>query len=281
VIAGQKAKLARASHGVTYDPAHDEIFASQIETGAVVVFRGDVDGEQAPIRIIQGGRTRLHHPWQMGLDLKHEELYVDDFVINDSGGILVFKRDANGDEPPLRMIAGSKSQMSRPAGVAVDPETNLVVAATMTRLSQKRDDLGGVFIFNRTDDGNVAPLRVIAGPHTGIYSAWHVATYEKHIYATISNIIWKPTFDMGGFACRPGVTKPSPWVWNHPPGFVGVWRESDDGDQPPRAIIGGGDSGVYGPVGLVLDPRDGEVMVTDQRNQLYTFLVPQIFSPTL
>jgi hypothetical protein len=281
VIAGQKTKLVRYSHGVTYDPVHDELFASEVQASAIVVFSGGVDGEQPPIRIIQGGKTRLHTPWQMGIDSKHDELYVDDFVTNGYGGILIFRRDANGNSAPIREIAGVKTRLHRPAGVAVDTETNLVAASTMTHLSPKSQEHGALLTFNRIDNGDVAPRAVITGPHTGIYAAWHVALYQGHIFATISNVMWKPEFDLGGFSCRPGLTQVSPWPFTHRPGFIGVWREADSGDVPPRAIIGGGDSGVYGPLGLVIDPKDGEVIVTDSHNQIYSFLVPQIFSPSL
>ncbi|MBF6571080.1 MAG: hypothetical protein IVW54_19620 [Candidatus Binataceae bacterium] len=278
IIYGTRSKLVRYSHGVTYDPVHDELFATEPQTSAILVFKGGADGEAAPIRVIQGGKTQLHTPWQLALDLKHNEIFAVDFVTGGKGGVLAFARDANGNVPPLRVISGPKTGLIRPAGVAVDSDRNLLVVTTMTRLSQRVREHGGLFIFNRTDNGDVAPRGIIGGPRTGIYSAWQVATYKGLIFANISNVVWKPTYDLGGYACEPGVTRPSPWVWQHPPGFVGVWRETDHGDVPPEGIIGGGDSSLYGPVGLVIDPRDGEVIVTDQDNQIYSFLVPQVFA---
>jgi hypothetical protein len=276
IISGQKAKLVRYSHGVTYDPAHDEIFASEPQTSAILAFRGGAEGEEAPLRVIQGAKSNLHSPFQMAVDLQHDELLVADAVLD---GVLTFRRDANGDVAPVRMIAGKRVRLFHTSGVAVDTERNLMVVAFASNRSGKHEH-GGIHIFNRTDNGNVAPRATIAGPHTGIYSAWHVAVYAGHIFATIGNLMYKPAYDLGGFSCRSGVTRPPPWVWNHPPGFIGVWRETDNGDVPPRAIIGGGDSGVYGPTGLAIDPKDGEISVTDQRNQIYTFLVPQLFAPT-
>ncbi len=278
VIWGQKSKVVRYSHGVLYDPAHDETFASEPSTSAILVFRGGANGEEAPIRVIQGSKTRLHGPWQMALDLKHDELYTADFM---GDTILVFPRDANGNVAPVRAIDGRKSGMFRPAGVAVDADRNLVVVATVVRKSGEHPEPGGLYVFNRNDNGNVEARAVIKGPRTGIHAAWHVALYQGHIFAAVPNTMWRPVYDLGGFACRPGVTKPSPWVWTHPLGFVGVWRETDNGDVPPRGIIRGGDSGLYSPFGLSLNPEEGEVLVTDQRNQIYSFVVPQLFTPDL
>ena len=73
-------------------------------------------------------------------------------------------RDGNGDVPPLRTIRGAKTGLDEVRGVAVDPVHNLVVVGS------RSDNKGttGVFIFNRTDNGDVAPRAVIAGPRSGI-----------------------------------------------------------------------------------------------------------------
>jgi hypothetical protein len=254
------------------------MFASQATSSAIVVFRGGANGEEAPIRVIQGPKTHLHGPWQMAIDVKHDELYTAD---PRGSQVVVFRRDANGNAAPLRILQALKSGMFSPSGVAVDPDNNLVVVATYVRTALHHHEPGGLYIFNRTDQGEVRPRGLITGPRSGIQAAFHVAVSQGHIFATISNLRYKPVYDIGGFACRPDVTEPPLWVWTHAPGFVGVWRETDTGDVPPRGIIRGGDSGLYGPTGLAIDPQDGEVMVTDQRNQVYSYIVPQLFTPNL
>ncbi len=279
VIGGQKSKLVRYSHGVVYDPIHDEIFATEPETSAIVVFRGGANGEEAPIRMIQGSKTRMHGPWGIALDLKHDEVYAADFT---GSQIVVYPRGANGNVAPLRAIGGRKTLLHHTPTVAVDIDNDLLVTATRAPMSLVQNEKpGGLLVFNRTDNGDVAPRGVIRGPKTGMYFPFHVAVHQGHIFATITNLHRKPVYDDAGFACRPGVTEPAPWIWTHPPGFVAVWRETDNGDVPPRGIIRGGDSGLYGPTGLSIDPKDGEVSVTDQRNQIYTFIVPQLFEPNL
>jgi DNA-binding beta-propeller fold protein YncE len=46
---------------------------------------------------------------------------------------------------------------------------------------------------------------------------------------------------------------------------------------PPSATIGGAFSQIVHPTGLALNPKDGEIYVTDSiRNGLFTYLVPDL-----
>src|SRR5260370_32820823 len=161
VIEGQGTKLSRTMHGIAYDAVHDEMIVPVHLAGALLVFRGDAKGEEAPIRVIQGPHTRILRPETVALDLQHNEIFV-----GEDGGkdVMVFPREANGDVAPLRTIRGPKTGLDEVRGVAVDPIHNLLV------VSSRGGNKGttGVFIFNRTDDGDVAPRAVIAGPKTGI-----------------------------------------------------------------------------------------------------------------
>ena len=44
-------------HDLAYDAIHDEIVVTSPLTQAILTFRGNADGEEAPIRIIQGAKT--------------------------------------------------------------------------------------------------------------------------------------------------------------------------------------------------------------------------------
>ena len=52
-VAGQKALLARTSHGSAYHPERDEFMIANFYAQAVQIYRGDSDGDVAPVRIIQ------------------------------------------------------------------------------------------------------------------------------------------------------------------------------------------------------------------------------------
>jgi hypothetical protein len=275
---GQHTKESRDQHGIAYDPARDEIFVVAMVAGAVEAFAGGADGDAPPLRIIQGPKTQLHNPWDPAVDDVHHELGIADL---EGKSALVFAIDANGNVPPLRVIKGRNTGFYRPAALTIDPENNLIIVSTTTpygRNSWQKD--AGLFIFSRTANGNVKPLRVIAGPRTGINSAWHLATYHGKIYVAVSNTHYLPPYLTNGYAPRPGVKDcpTSPFLVSDDAGFIGVWNETDDGDVPPRAVIRGALSELVGPGGLAINPEAGELYATDgKRNGIFSYLVPELF----
>ena len=58
-LEGQKTLLSRTMHGFSYDPIHDEIVVNSPLSQAILVFRGGANGEEAPLRIIQGPKTGI------------------------------------------------------------------------------------------------------------------------------------------------------------------------------------------------------------------------------
>jgi hypothetical protein len=269
IIQGQKTKLTRAAHGITYDKARDLILASEPLAAAIVTFPAGAHGEVAPLRVLQGPKTQLHRPFQLEVDDVHKELVVADSV---SSRILFYRWDASGNTPPLRYIGGPKTGMyGGVIGVAVDPVRNIVVGT-----ASDQHHRGAIFVFDRRASGDVAPLGVITGPHTGIKSLWHVAVYNGKIFAVAFNSGYFPPYDRGGFAPTPGCTGP-PKPWLAPIGFIGVWNLTDKGDVPPRAYIRGAASDLLHPASIALDPPDGELFTGDGgRNGVFAFQVPQL-----
>jgi hypothetical protein len=117
-LEGHKTLLSRTMHGMGFDPIHDEIVVNSPLAQAILVFRGAADGEEAPIRVIQGPKTRILGVGYGALstvtpDPHNNEIFIP---IGSGGyrergnggpeGILVFDRLANGDVPPKRFISG-------------------------------------------------------------------------------------------------------------------------------------------------------------------------------
>jgi len=61
--------------------------------------------------------------------------------------------------------------------------------------------------------------------------------------------------------------------------FLGVWSIEDNGDVPPKYKIPiGPRTTLKKPFGVVLNPKDKEVIISDMRlNGVLTFSVPEIF----
>ncbi len=72
-----------------------------------------------------------------------------------AGRVLIFPANANGDAPPAAKIAGSKTHLGHPCGIAVDAQHNVYVA-----------NLRSVGVYAPGTYGNAPPTRLIAGPQT-------------------------------------------------------------------------------------------------------------------
>jgi DNA-binding beta-propeller fold protein YncE len=274
VIEGQGTFLSRTMHGVAYDEINDEIILPVALGGAVLVFRGGAVGEEAPVRVIQGQKTRLIRPQTIAVDPVHDEIIVGDTTART---VFVFDRKAHGDVAPKRAIYGERTRMLDIVGVAVDPARNVIVASTRSA------NTIGLVTFNRTDTGNVAPRTVIAGPHTGLGHFRQVAIdpgtgriflaqqsmREKQLESYRGEV---PRTDEEREAARKASTGRTG------PGFIGVWELDDNGDVPPRAIIQGPASRLLSPGGVILNPARGEVYAVDGGSSaVYAYLVPEFF----
>lgn len=268
VITGAATKMSRTVHGIAYDPVRDEIYVTNALADAVLVFRAGANGAEPPVRMIQGPCTGLVNPHAISLDLEHREILVSSLSAR---SIAIFPMEAEGNVTPIRYIRGPKTRLGHTVGMGVDTQTNVLVVANSE----------DVLFFDRTATGDVAPVGEIKGAHTGIRDEpWEIEVRKGKIFLAASNhlhlnlyaqVTIKPEYADGR-----AVPPEDPWL-NPELGFIGVWNARDRGDVPPLAKIGGPFSQLVHPTGLALNPRDGEIYVTDSiRNGLFTFLVPDL-----
>jgi len=253
-------------HGIFYDREHDEMVVPVALAGAVLVFRGAASGAEVPIRILQGPATQIVRPDTLYVDVKHGELVVDSG--NDS--ILIFGRTAQGDVVPLRVIRGPKTGISNIYGLAVDPIRNLIFVANRVGEENGRDSTDSILVFNRTDNGDVAPRARIGGPRTGMLKIRQIEADPERgqLFVTVKNN--REFYDHHA-------NMPTPWNPERT-GFIGVWNATDDGDVPPKAIIKGPATGLVWPAGLAISPETAEVFTIDSvSNSLFTFTMPELF----
>jgi len=269
IITGARSKMSRTVHGIAYDPVRDEIYVSNALADAVLVYRGDANGAEPPVRIIQGPCTGLVNPHAVSLDLAHREILVSSLSAR---AIAVFPMEVSGNATPLRYIKGPKTQLGHTVGLGVDPETNVLVVAN-------QED---ILFFDRLATGDVAPTGQIKGEHTGIRDEpWELHVLNGKIFLAASNHLhvnlYQQVMLRPEYADGRAKVPDDPWL-NPQLGFIGVWSVRDRGDVPPRARIGGAFSQLVHPTGLALNPKHGEVYVTDSvRNGLFSFLAPDWF----
>jgi len=240
-------------HDIRYDAVHDEFLITNPFASAVLTFRGGANGEEPPIRYIQGPKTLLSGPDRVDVDPIHNEIFVPN-----RDAILVFRRGANGNVAPIRIIQGPDTLLRSAASVAVDPVNNVLVVG-LYKDDLRKPGLGALLIFNRTDNGNIKPQRVIRGPKTGLQ-----IPEQMQVYPPRGWII---------------TTQTSDYTDSEPEGtFIGVWSIHDNGDVPPRWKIGGPKSMIKKPRGVALNPKNKEIIVADMRlNSVLTYYFPEIF----
>jgi sugar lactone lactonase YvrE len=146
----------------------------------VTVYPPEADGEVGPLRTLEGGHTELESPSGLALD-RGGRLYVSDrreaSGLNaygpDLGAIRIYDAGANRDEAPVRTIVGSFTRLNGPGGLAIDRVGNVYVP------NYWGTGPGSVTVYGPEADGDVRPLRMIAGPATGLQSPAAVALGER------------------------------------------------------------------------------------------------------
>jgi hypothetical protein len=238
-IAGQNTLFTRTMHDMAYDPVRDEIIVPQFFAFAILTFRGDANGNVAPVRKILGRSTQLKNPMALAVDPVHGEIFVPQ-----DRRVLVFPRDADGDVPPLRILEGPDTGL-RPSRLTVDPIHNRLIVSGG----------GGLRIFDRTASGNTKPLAFIS--HKDAAEVTLLTTYPEK--GMIFGIV-------------------TPGGRYRPEDFVGVWSIHDDGDVPPRWTIGGPNGLLKDARGVAVDVKNKNVIVSDKTlNAVLTFHVPEAF----
>ncbi len=263
LIFGQASKLSRTMHAIRYNPKRDEFYVGNPFAQAVLAFRGGADGQEPPIRIIQGPRTRLQDSETLEVDSVHDEL-----LIPQNNHVLVFPVAANGDVAPIREFHSPERDGWRAAGgIAVDPVHNVLVLAGTVLGSKKAgysspygDAREALLIFDRTASGEAQPLRVIRGPSTGMHAIRQMEIQPRGGWIVISQMT-------DGSNPEPQGT------------YIGVYSIYDNGNLPPRWKIDSMPSHLMKkPHGIALNARRKEVIVADMTmNSILTFYFPEIF----
>ena len=250
----------------------------------IAVFARSANGNVAPVRVIEGGHTRLSRTSHaIAFDERNDEIVVPNPFAE---AVLFFKGNASGDEAPIRVIQGPKTLLEENDELAIDsvhgevyvPTRQAILvfsrlangdvapiralAGAKTRINRARGiaidpvnniiaignrDPQGILIFNRTDEGDVTPRGIISGRRTGIYATkgFTINPERKELIATVEARGVQVTRNIGE-------------------SFVGIWNYTDNGDIAPKAVIKGPDTMLIAPRGAALDVQHQEIFVIDK-----------------
>jgi hypothetical protein len=161
----------------------------------------------------------------------------------------------------MRIIRGAKTGLGDPHGVFYDGTNNEIVVANHGNVSGRQSSpgdtprrgrsqapgadeplVGGRFeapsitVYPGTANGDVAPIRRIQGPATGLN--WPMALDVDLEHNEIA-------------------------VANNGDSSIRVFRRTDSGDVPPIRVIKGARTGIAGPMGVAHDVKNDEIWVAN------------------
>jgi DNA-binding beta-propeller fold protein YncE len=190
--------------------------------------------------------------------------------VQHDSALVVYRKGATAEEPPLRLLQGDRTRLADPHGVAFDPKLGVLFVTNHGSVHSVAEDAadplgtregGGepripnfpldremaipgsgrtlppsITVYAKNASGDTAPLRVIQGPRT--------------------QLNW-PT----GVAVDP--ERGELYVTNDTVHSILVFDVNASGDVAPKRVLRGPRTGLKNPTGLALDFTHGEFWVAN------------------
>jgi DNA-binding beta-propeller fold protein YncE len=244
-VIGGTATRVEMMCGVYIDPKTREIYVLNNDTQPwLPVFSTDAMGNAKPSRFLAGIR---------GFSLTAHEERQELFIVNqEDNAVYVYRKQAEGEEKPLRVLRGDDTQMADPHGIALDTKNNLMFVTNFGSAQVTDPQTGrrhgaykqpSITVYPLLAAGNTKPLRVIEGPKARLNWPAHLALDEE---------------------------RQELFVANDADDSVLVFRASEQGDVAPIRVIKGSNTGIKHPPGIALDAKLGELYVASMGNSSVT-----------
>ena len=144
---------------------------------SITQYAAGSSGNAAPIATIRGPSTTLSFPADVALDASAYVYVTNGYASSGGGWVAVFSPNSNGNVAPARLIRGSATGLSGPAGIALDASGNAYVS---------NHGSNSISVFASGANGNVAPIRAIAGSNTGLNAPTGIAV-DSNGYVYVAN----------------------------------------------------------------------------------------------
>jgi DNA-binding beta-propeller fold protein YncE len=242
---------------VTVDPDAREVYTVDNDIGdRMMVFSYDADGNAKPLRAL----SVPHQAWGLSINSVRKEIAVS---VEGPRQIVVYAQNATGSDAPLRMIRGPHTGLGDPHGVFFDGKNNEIVVANHGNQNGRETAPGsvaparrgggggggerGALVGGRFDEpsitvypgeatGDVAPVRRIQGPKTGLNWPMAISVDAGHDEIAVAN--------SGDSSIR-------------------IFSRTASGDAAPVRIIKGTRTGIHGPMGVTFDVKNDELWVAN------------------
>jgi DNA-binding beta-propeller fold protein YncE len=250
VIGGHHTKV-EFNCGLYIDPKTGDIYSVNNDTlDTMTVFNREARGDVKPTREL----ATPHRTYGIAVDEGAEELFM---TVQDSPAVYVYRKYAEGEEEPLRIMRGNKTQLSDAHGIALDTKNGWMFVANYGNGGVFRElpngELGGkipgsgkftppsitVYPIKAKDD--TAPIRIIQGDKTQFNWPAHLSIDEERGEIYVAND--------GGHS-------------------VLVFKTTDNGNVVPTRVIKGPKTQLRNPTGVFVDIKNNEVVVANMGNHM-------------
>ncbi len=131
--------------GIYIDPESGDIYAINNDTlNWMTVWGRDAQGNVAPKRKLATPHTTV----RMSVDEATQEIFM---TVQDDHAVSVFRKSAEDEEEPLRLIQGSATRLADPHGIAVDSSAGLIYVTNWGTVADRHYDTDGPTTLNRGD----------------------------------------------------------------------------------------------------------------------------------
>ena len=247
MVGGIQTKL-EFNCGLYVDPSSGDVYSVNNDTvDTLVIFGRDAEGNIPPKREL----STPHGTYGIAVNEESEEMFL---TVQHESAVVVFRKMAEGEEPPLRRLRGEQTRLADPHGIALDPSNDWMFVSnhgnTSSLMTNDRRAPGSgrfeppsITVHSLLASGDTAPLRIIQGPRTQLNwpAAMSIDPERGELY-----------------------------VANDAGDSILVFRTTDSGDAAPVRIIRGPQTGIKNPTGIFLDLKNDELWVSNMGNHSAT-----------
>ena len=252
IISGPNTR-AEMMCGVYIDPVTKEVYVLNNDTqNWLPVFPRDARGNATPSRYL----AAPHGTFGIAVNEETQQMFM---TVQHQNSVVVYRKQASGDEKPLRTIAGSDTQLEDPHGIALDVKNKLIFVSNFgnaqvsppgSRGGRRAAETYGKFeppsitVYPLEASGNVKPLWIIEGSQTTLNWPSHIALHE-------------PRQEL--------------FIANDADDSILVFRAGDKGNVAPIRTIKGPNTGIKNPPGIALDIKNAEISVASMGTHAVLF----------
>lgn len=241
VLGGLQTKL-EFNCGLYVDPKTGDVYSVNNDTvDRMTVFPRDARGNVNPMRELH----TPHRAYGVAVDEEAQELFL---TIEHPPQVAVYRKNASGEDKPIRALEGTRTRLEDAHGIAVDTKNGWMFVSNHGSGSNPKIKGGwfnppSITVYPLKASGDVAPIRIIAGPKTQM-------NWPAHIYLDTE--------------------RGELYAANDAADSILVFRETDEGDVAPTRVIKGPKTGLKNPTSLFVDTKNNELLVSNMGNHSAT-----------